>query len=164
MPSTGLDSYSFLPQKRKRYFSYINHSKSNRWKFPVAVFPPAGMLLAFFVYQGNIPRFFQTNLLYSQKKKYRIFKGKVTSNSVVEERQTKTEKNSSSGLINWTEQKGLRLLDGRQKLLFCVNGKWGLERAVHMMLCCSPNWDLQICQIFQISTLIISSRHVYYDF
>ncbi|XP_034295465.1 aquaporin-12-like isoform X2 [Pantherophis guttatus] len=60
-----------------------------------------GMLLALFVYQGNIPRFFQTNLLYSQKKKYRIFKGKVTSNSVVEERQTKTEKkNSSSGLIN----------------------------------------------------------------
>uniref|UniRef100_A0A8C5RLQ3 Aquaporin n=1 Tax=Laticauda laticaudata TaxID=8630 RepID=A0A8C5RLQ3_LATLA len=63
--------------------------------------PISGMLLALLVYQGNIPRFFQTNLLYSQKKKYRVFKGKVMWNSVVEERQTKTEKkNSSSGLIN----------------------------------------------------------------
>ncbi|XP_007431504.1 aquaporin-12-like [Python bivittatus] len=40
--------------------------------------PISGMLLALFVYQGNIPRFFQTNLLYSQRKKYRTFKRKVT--------------------------------------------------------------------------------------
>uniref|UniRef100_A0A8D2JB56 Aquaporin n=1 Tax=Varanus komodoensis TaxID=61221 RepID=A0A8D2JB56_VARKO len=41
--------------------------------------PITGMLIALFLYQGNIPRLFQTNLLYSQKNKYRIPKGKAQS-------------------------------------------------------------------------------------
>ncbi|XP_062989299.1 aquaporin-12-like [Elgaria multicarinata webbii] len=41
--------------------------------------PISGMLIALFLYQGNIPRLFQTNLLYSQKNKYRIPKGKAHS-------------------------------------------------------------------------------------
>ncbi|XP_042312268.1 LOW QUALITY PROTEIN: aquaporin-12-like [Sceloporus undulatus] len=43
--------------------------------------PITGMLIAFFVYQGNIPRVFQKNLLYSIKNKYRIPKGKVNPNA-----------------------------------------------------------------------------------
>ncbi|XP_013807931.1 aquaporin-12-like [Apteryx mantelli] len=39
--------------------------------------PLAGMLAALFLYQGNIPRLFQKNLLYSQKSKYRIPKARV---------------------------------------------------------------------------------------
>ncbi|NXJ76764.1 AQ12B protein, partial [Trogon melanurus] len=39
--------------------------------------PLAGMLIALLLYQGNIPRFFQKNLLYSQKSKYRIPKARV---------------------------------------------------------------------------------------
>ncbi|NXR05703.1 AQP12 protein, partial [Semnornis frantzii] len=40
--------------------------------------PLAGMLAALLLYQGNIPRLFQRNLLYSQKSKYRIPKARVT--------------------------------------------------------------------------------------
>ncbi|XP_053164975.1 aquaporin-12-like [Hemicordylus capensis] len=40
--------------------------------------PIAGMLVALFLFQGNIPRFFQRNLFYSQKNKYKIPKGKLS--------------------------------------------------------------------------------------
>ncbi|NXC34123.1 AQP12 protein, partial [Campylorhamphus procurvoides] len=40
--------------------------------------PLAGMFSALLLYQGNIPRLFQKNLLYSQKSKYKIPKAKVT--------------------------------------------------------------------------------------
>ncbi|XP_064522867.1 aquaporin-12-like [Pseudopipra pipra] len=40
--------------------------------------PLAGMFAALLLYQGNIPRLFQKNLLYSQKSKYKIPKVKVT--------------------------------------------------------------------------------------
>ncbi|XP_063196034.1 aquaporin-12-like [Chroicocephalus ridibundus] len=39
--------------------------------------PFAGMLAALLLYQGNIPRLFQKNLLYSQKSKYKIPKARV---------------------------------------------------------------------------------------
>ncbi|XP_061490406.1 aquaporin-12-like [Rhineura floridana] len=57
--------------------------------------PIAGMLVALFVYQGNIPRLFQTNMLYSQKNRYRIPKGKIIPVSGTEQRQAKTEKRTS---------------------------------------------------------------------
>ncbi|XP_037706420.1 aquaporin-12-like isoform X1 [Choloepus didactylus] len=38
--------------------------------------PLTGMVLAVLLYQGNIPRLFQRNLLYSQKNKYRTPRGK----------------------------------------------------------------------------------------
>ncbi|NXP90651.1 AQ12B protein, partial [Passerina amoena] len=40
--------------------------------------PLAGMLAALLLLQGNIPRLFQKNLLYSQKSKYKVPKAKVT--------------------------------------------------------------------------------------
>ncbi|NXI19721.1 AQ12A protein, partial [Irena cyanogastra] len=40
--------------------------------------PLAGMLAALLLFQGNIPRLFQRNLLYSQKSKYKVPKAKVT--------------------------------------------------------------------------------------
>ncbi|XP_064240883.1 aquaporin-12-like [Passer domesticus] len=40
--------------------------------------PLAGMLAALLLFQGNIPHLFQKNLLYSQKSKYKVPKGKVT--------------------------------------------------------------------------------------
>ncbi|NWH39417.1 AQ12B protein, partial [Chloropsis hardwickii] len=40
--------------------------------------PLAGMLAALLLFQGNIPRLFQKNLLYGQKSKYKIPKAKVT--------------------------------------------------------------------------------------
>ncbi|NXS95513.1 AQP12 protein, partial [Jacana jacana] len=39
--------------------------------------PVAGMLAALLLYQGNIPRLFQKNLLYSQRSKYKIPKARV---------------------------------------------------------------------------------------
>ncbi|NWV07102.1 AQ12B protein, partial [Ptilonorhynchus violaceus] len=39
--------------------------------------PLAGMLAALLLFQGNIPRLFQRNLLYSQKSKYRVPKAKA---------------------------------------------------------------------------------------
>lgn len=38
--------------------------------------PPAGMLLAVLLYHGRLPRLFQRNLLYSQKSKYRVPRGR----------------------------------------------------------------------------------------
>ncbi|XP_062355315.1 LOW QUALITY PROTEIN: aquaporin-12-like [Cinclus cinclus] len=40
--------------------------------------PLTGMLVALLLFQGNIPRLFQKNLLYSQKSKYKVPKAKVT--------------------------------------------------------------------------------------
>ncbi|NXG14630.1 AQ12B protein, partial [Grallaria varia] len=40
--------------------------------------PLTGMLAALLLYQGNVPRLFQRNLLYSQKSKYKVPKVKVT--------------------------------------------------------------------------------------
>ncbi|NWV45519.1 AQ12B protein, partial [Daphoenositta chrysoptera] len=40
--------------------------------------PLTGMLAALLLFQGNIPRLFQKNLLYSQKSKYKVPKAKVT--------------------------------------------------------------------------------------
>lgn len=37
----------------------------------------SGMLAALLLYQGNIPRLFQKNLLYSQKSKYKIPKARM---------------------------------------------------------------------------------------
>lgn len=37
----------------------------------------SGMLTALLLYQGNVPRLFQKNLLYSQKSKYKIPKVRV---------------------------------------------------------------------------------------
>lgn len=37
-----------------------------------------GVLAALLLFQGNIPRLFQKNLLYSQKNKYKVPKAKVT--------------------------------------------------------------------------------------
>lgn len=37
----------------------------------------SGMLAALLLYQGNIPRLFQKNLLYSQKSKYKIPKARL---------------------------------------------------------------------------------------
>lgn len=36
------------------------------------------MLAALLLFQGNIPRLFQKNLLYSQRSKYKVPKAKVT--------------------------------------------------------------------------------------
>ncbi|NWH20983.1 AQP12 protein, partial [Grus americana] len=60
--------------------------------------PLAGMLAALLLYQGNIPRLFQKNLLYSQKSKYKIPKARVAAAHVEgdEPRQkSKGEKNNS---------------------------------------------------------------------
>lgn len=45
------------------------------------------MLAALLLYQGNIPRFFQKNLLYGQKSKYKIPKARVTHAEDGEQRQ-----------------------------------------------------------------------------
>ena len=37
----------------------------------------SGMLAALLLYQGNIPRLFQKNLLYSQKSKYKVPKART---------------------------------------------------------------------------------------
>ncbi|NXW48518.1 AQ12B protein, partial [Nyctiprogne leucopyga] len=59
--------------------------------------PLAGMLAALLLYQGNIPRLFQKNLLYSQKSKYKIPKARVTAQVEGEEpqRKRKGEKSTS---------------------------------------------------------------------
>ncbi|KFO70607.1 Aquaporin-12 [Cuculus canorus] len=59
--------------------STFHCSGSSFWDY-VQVYwlgPLAGMLAALLLYQGNIPRLFQKNLLYSQKSKYRIPKAKA---------------------------------------------------------------------------------------
>ncbi|NXE19345.1 AQP12 protein, partial [Ardeotis kori] len=59
--------------------------------------PLAGMLAALLLYQGNIPRLFQKNLLYSQKSKYKIPKARVVAHVEGDEqrRKRKGEKSSS---------------------------------------------------------------------
>ncbi|NWR83798.1 AQ12B protein, partial [Furnarius figulus] len=60
--------------------STFHCSGSSFWDY-VQVYwlgPLAGMVTALLLYQGNIPRLFQKNLLYSQKSKYKIPKAKVT--------------------------------------------------------------------------------------
>ncbi|NXA28024.1 AQP12 protein, partial [Ibidorhyncha struthersii] len=59
--------------------------------------PLAGMLAALLLYQGNIPRLFQKNLLYSQKSKYKIPKARVGAHVEGDEpcRKRKGEKNNS---------------------------------------------------------------------
>ncbi|NXT57654.1 AQ12B protein, partial [Pluvianellus socialis] len=60
--------------------------------------PLAGMLAALLLYQGNIPRLFQKNLLYSQKSKYRIPKARVAAHGEGDEpcRKRKVEKSNST--------------------------------------------------------------------
>nr|XP_060622781.1 aquaporin-12-like [Anolis sagrei ordinatus] len=68
--------------------------------------PITGMLIAFFMYQGNIPRVFQKNLLYNQKNKYRIPKGKVNPSAYtdINEKWRRAEKTiSCSGPTERTE-------------------------------------------------------------
>uniref|UniRef100_A0A8C8BIS4 Aquaporin n=1 Tax=Otus sunia TaxID=257818 RepID=A0A8C8BIS4_9STRI len=59
--------------------------------------PLAGMLAALVLYQGNIPRLFQKNLLYSQKSKYKIPKARVAAHVEGDERwrKRKGEKSNS---------------------------------------------------------------------
>ncbi|KFW89952.1 aquaporin-12 [Phalacrocorax carbo] len=59
--------------------------------------PLAGMLAALLLYQGNIPRLFQRNLLYSQKNKYKIPKTRVVVHGESDEpcRKRKGEKSNS---------------------------------------------------------------------
>ncbi|NWX90629.1 AQP12 protein, partial [Nothoprocta pentlandii] len=59
--------------------------------------PLAGMLAAVLLYQGNIPRLFQRNLLYTQKSKYRIPKARAShgsGDSKEQGRKKKGEKNN----------------------------------------------------------------------
>ncbi|XP_020642072.3 aquaporin-12 [Pogona vitticeps] len=68
--------------------------------------PITGMLVAVFVYQGNIPRLFRTNLLYSQKNKYKIpkMKGNPAMSGDIRQGQAKTERTiSHSGPPRRTE-------------------------------------------------------------
>lgn len=53
------------------------------------------MLAALLLYQGNIPRFFQKNLLYGQKSKYKIPKARVTHAEDGEQRQMGKGKKSN---------------------------------------------------------------------
>ncbi|NWS70300.1 AQP12 protein, partial [Crotophaga sulcirostris] len=79
--------------------STFHCSGSSFWDY-VQVYwlgPLAGMLAALLLYQGNIPRLFQKNLLYSQKSKYRIPKAKVAAHvEGDEQRQKRKEEKSSS--------------------------------------------------------------------
>ncbi|XP_051481959.1 aquaporin-12-like [Apus apus] len=58
--------------------------------------PIAGMLVALLLYQGNIPRLFQKNLLYSQKSKYKIPKARVAAPVEGDEPQHKRKGEKSS--------------------------------------------------------------------
>lgn len=55
----------------------------------------SGMLTAVLLYQGNIPRLFQKNLLYCQKSKYRIPKARVVAH-VEGDEQRRKRKNGKS--------------------------------------------------------------------
>lgn len=57
----------------------------------------SGMLTALLLFQGNIPRLFQKNLLYRQKSKYKIPKAKVVAHVEGNElqRKRKGEKSNS---------------------------------------------------------------------
>nr|XP_020841720.1 aquaporin-12-like isoform X2 [Phascolarctos cinereus] len=54
--------------------------------------PLTGMVVAVLLYQGNIPRFFQRNLFYYQKNKYRVPKGKPYSTPNGKQKQEKSTK------------------------------------------------------------------------
>ena len=57
----------------------------------------SGMLAALLLYQGNIPRLFQKNLLYSQKSKYKVPKARVAAHVEGDEpRQKKKGEESNS--------------------------------------------------------------------
>ncbi|NWV42122.1 AQP12 protein, partial [Grantiella picta] len=58
--------------------------------------PLAGMLAALLLFQGNIPRLFQKNLLYSQKSKYKVPKAKVTAQVEDDKAQRKRKGGKSS--------------------------------------------------------------------
>ncbi|NXL50050.1 AQ12B protein, partial [Podilymbus podiceps] len=58
--------------------------------------PLAGMLAALLLYQGNIPRLFQKNLLYSQKSKYKIPKARVAVHTEGDETQWKRKGEKSN--------------------------------------------------------------------
>ncbi|KFV52686.1 Aquaporin-12B [Tyto alba] len=58
--------------------------------------PLAGMLAALLLYQGNIPRLFQKNLLYSQKSKYKIPKARVAARVEGDEMQWKRKEEKSN--------------------------------------------------------------------
>ncbi|XP_043926844.1 aquaporin-12-like [Protopterus annectens] len=55
--------------------------------------PFVGMLVALFLYNGKIPRLFQKNMLYSEKAKYKIPKGKSVQGSA--DSKSKTQQNVS---------------------------------------------------------------------
>lgn len=54
------------------------------------------MLAALLLFQGNIPRLFQKNLLYSQKSKYKVPKVKVTAQVEGDKPQRKRKGGKSS--------------------------------------------------------------------
>ncbi|XP_029472025.1 aquaporin-12-like [Rhinatrema bivittatum] len=61
-------------------YSLIFHCSGNTLQEYILVYwmgPLTGMILALFLYQGNIPRLFERNLIYCQKSKYRTPKGKT---------------------------------------------------------------------------------------
>uniref|UniRef100_A0A8B9M914 Aquaporin n=1 Tax=Accipiter nisus TaxID=211598 RepID=A0A8B9M914_9AVES len=58
--------------------------------------PLAGMLAALLLYQGNIPRLFQKNLLYSQKSKYKIPKARMVAQVEGDEMQQKRKGEKSN--------------------------------------------------------------------
>ncbi|KAM9613846.1 aquaporin-12-like isoform 2-T11 [Morphnus guianensis] len=58
--------------------------------------PLAGMLTALLLYQGNIPRLFQKNLLYSQKNKYKIPKARMVAQVEGDELQQKRKGEKSN--------------------------------------------------------------------
>ncbi|NWV26597.1 AQP12 protein, partial [Origma solitaria] len=58
--------------------------------------PLAGMLAALLLFQGNIPRLFQKNLLYSHKSKYKVPKAKVTAPAEGDKPQWKRKGGKSS--------------------------------------------------------------------
>ncbi|KAM9035636.1 aquaporin-12-like isoform 1-T1 [Sarcophilus harrisii] len=60
--------------------------------------PLTGMIVAVLLYQGNIPRFFQRNLFYYQKSKYRVPKGKPASTSTGTQKQEKSTKKGKTEL------------------------------------------------------------------
>ncbi|KFP06325.1 aquaporin-12 [Calypte anna] len=57
--------------------------------------PLAGMLAALLLCQGNVPRLFQKNLLYSQKSKYKIPKARVVAHVEEPQQKKKGERNNS---------------------------------------------------------------------
>ncbi|XP_044522639.1 aquaporin-12-like [Gracilinanus agilis] len=76
-------------------FSVTFHCSGNTFLDYMQVYclgPLAGMVVAILLYQGNIPRFFQRNLFYYQKSKYRVPKGKPASTPNGMQKQEKNTK------------------------------------------------------------------------